>query len=347
MSDLFAKISSLKQKLADRVVILGHHYQKDEIIQFCDHQGDSLELAKMAAKEQKEFIIFCGVHFMAETADMITRPQQKVILPVTEAGCSMADMADLPQVQNAWEIIHRATSEKVIPVTYINCKAELKAFVGHHGGSICTSSNAEKIISWALNSGDKLIFFPDQHLGRNTCYKLGIPLDQMITYDPLLPDGGVTAEAIRQAKVILWQGYCCVHQGFHPNRMKEIKRFSPETIIIVHPECYFDAVQAADLSGSTSFIVKTVEQPPPGSRFAIGTEANLFQRKKQRFPNKFINSITDEGRFCRTMNMIEAKHLLATLEAIDAGNPQGIISVDQELHAPSLLALDRMFTIGK
>lgn len=347
MDLVMKRIAELKNKLKDKVVILGHHYQKDEIMQFADYQGDSLELAKIAAKEDKQFIIFCGVHFMAETADMLKKPYQQVLLPVIEAGCTMADMADLPQVELAWQTISRASTGKVVPVTYINCKAELKAFVGKNGGSICTSSNAEKIISWALTQGDKLLFFPDQHLGRNTCYKLGIPLEQMVTYDPLLPDGGVSAQEIAQAKVILWQGYCCVHQGFHPARMKEIKDRSPQTTIIVHPECYFDAVQASDLAGSTSFIVKTVEQAPTGSSFAIGTEANLVHRLQKRFPDKSIQSIVLEGRFCRTMNMIEAKHLLACLESIDHGKPIGQVSVSKEIQKWSLLALEKMFTIGK
>lgn len=346
MNEIFKQISVLKEELKDKVVILGHHYQKDEIIRFSDYQGDSLELAKQAAKESKEFIIFCGVHFMAETADMLTKPHQKVILPVMEAGCSMADMADLPQVEKAWKILTSATSKKLVPVTYINCKAELKAFVGNHQGSICTSSNAEKIIQWALQNGDKLVFFPDQHLGRNTCYKLGIPLDQMITYDPLLIDGGVSAKQIEDARVILWQGYCCVHQGFHPNRMQEIKSLSPETTIIVHPECYFEAVQAADLAGSTSFIVNTVAKSPAGSRFAIGTEANLVNRLSQKYPDKFITSISENERYCRTMNLIGATDLLKCLQSIADGRPIGIVKVDQAITDASMTALNRMLSLS-
>lgn len=346
MDQIEKEIYELKKKLEDRVVILGHHYQKDEIIQFADYQGDSLELAKAASREDKEFIIFCGVHFMAETADMLSKPHQKVILPVLEAGCTMADMADLEQVEKAWHLFTSATSAKFIPVTYINCTADLKAFVGRQHGSICTSSNAEKIISWALEQGDKLVFFPDQHLGRNTCFKLGIPLEDMLLYDPLLPGGGVTKEQIEKARVILWQGYCCVHQGFHPARMQEIRNQDPSITIVVHPECYFESVQAADLAGSTSFIVKTVEQAPAGSHFAIGTEANLVNRLAKRFTDKTIYSIAPEGRYCRTMNMIEAKHLLQCLKNIEAGTPKGIVKVDAKVTKDSLAALEQMLSLS-
>lgn len=340
------QIWSLKDELKDQVVILGHHYQRDDVIQFADHRGDSLQLAKIAAKEKKPHIIFCGVHFMAETADMLSDNTQSVYLPHMDAGCTMADMAARDQVDIAWEKIQGATTDKVVPITYINCTAELKAFVGENDGSICTSSNAEKIISWALEKGDKLLFFPDQHLGRNTCYKLGIPLEDMIVYDPLLPGGGVSAEEISKARVILWQGYCCVHQEFHPNMMRKIKEKSPETITIVHPECYFEATQAADLAGSTSYIIEQVEKAPSGTKFAVGTESNLVSRLSQMFPDKEICSINQkEERLCRTMNLIRPEHLLAVLESIKEGKPINVIKVSSDITEKSVKALETMLSI--
>lgn len=343
---IIEQIWTLKEELKDQVVILGHHYQRDDVIQFADHRGDSLQLAKVAASEDKPHIIFCGVHFMAETADMLSKDHQSVYLPHMDAGCTMADMAARNQVDKAWEKIQTATSSIVTPITYINCTADLKAFVGENNGSICTSSNAEKIISWALERGEKLLFFPDQHLGRNTCYKLGIPLKEMVVYDPLLPEGGLSAEEIQNARVILWQGYCCVHQEFHPAMMKEIKEKSPETITIVHPECYFESTQAADLAGSTSYIIDQVENAPAGSKFAIGTESNLVNRLKGLYPDKEIVSINQkEERLCRTMNLIHPEHLLQVLESIKSGEPINVIKVDSDITEKSIKALETMLSI--
>ncbi len=340
------QIWTLKEELKDQVVILGHHYQRDDVIQFADHKGDSLQLAKAAASEKKPHIIFCGVHFMAETADMLSRDDQKVYLPHMDAGCTMADMAARDQVDAAWAKIQMATNDKVIPITYINCTADLKAFVGENNGSICTSSNAEKIISWALDQGEKLLFFPDQHLGRNTCYKLGISLEDMVLYDPLLPEGGLTEEQIAKARVILWQGYCCVHQAFHPNMMEEIKNESPDTVTIVHPECYFESTQAADLAGSTSYIIEQVAKAPAGTKFAIGTESNLVNRLKVQYPDKEITSINrKEDRLCRTMNLIQPEHLLNVLNAIKNGEEMNVVTVDKDVTEKSMRALETMLSI--
>ncbi|MCK5883209.1 MAG: quinolinate synthase NadA [Bacteriovoracaceae bacterium] len=343
---IIEQVWALKEELKDQVVILGHHYQRDDVIQFADYKGDSLQLAKIAASEKKPHIIFCGVHFMAETADMLSSENQSVYLPHLDAGCSMADMAARNQVDDAWEKIQAATKATVTPITYINCTADLKAFVGENGGSICTSSNAEKIISWALNRGEKLLFFPDQHLGRNTCYKLGVPLDEMVVYDPLLPNGGITAKEIEDARVILWQGYCCVHQDFHPEMMKEIKDKSPETITIVHPECYFESTQAADLAGSTSYIIDQVDKAPAGAKFAIGTESNLVNRLKGLYPDKEIISINQkEERLCRTMNLIHPVHILKVLESIKLGKPINVLKVDSDVTEKSLKALETMLAL--
>ena len=252
------ELHEIRRELGDKVVVLGHHYQQDDVVSLADYKGDSLQLAKNAAELDAEYIIFCGVHFMAETADMLTASHQKVILPDLNAGCSMADMANRKEIDRAWERIGRVTDDKIIPITYINCAALLKDFVGANDGAICTSSNAKKVITWALDQGEKLLFFPDQHLGRNTCFDLGIGLDEMVVYNPNMQHGGLTDEQIKNAKVILWYGYCSVHQGFNKEQVLKIKKDSPETTVIVHPECSFDVVQAADMNGSTSFIINTI-----------------------------------------------------------------------------------------
>jgi quinolinate synthase len=279
------EIAQLKNSLKDELIILGHHYQQDDIIQFADVIGDSLQLAQEAEKLKKTpHIIFCGVHFMAETADMLTNENQHVYLPDLRAGCSMADMANLKEVEKCWEYLTAHSEQKIIPVTYINCSAELKAFVGRQGGAICTSSNAEKIITWAVSQNSKLLFFPDQHLGRNTCHKLGFPLEAMATYDPRKQYGGLSVEAVKKSQIYLWYGYCSVHQGFKKEHIDQLRLSSPKTLVIVHPECSFDVVQAADLNGSTSYIIKTIENAPAGSEFAVGTEINLVNRLALKFP---------------------------------------------------------------
>ncbi|MBF0206860.1 MAG: quinolinate synthase NadA [Oligoflexia bacterium] len=358
-NEILSTISKLKQKLKDVVVILGHHYQQDDIIQFADVVGDSLILSQTAAKLDKPYIVFCGVHFMAETADILcnsrlsnSRQQQKVILPDLSAGCSMADMANINDVETAWNILTEVQQRtknvnKIIPITYINCAADLKAFVGKHGGYICTSSNAEKVISHALKFAEQLLFFPDQHLGRNTCYRMGIPLEQMPLYRPTLPSGGLSSEEIANAKVILWDGYCSVHQVFLIEQIVAIRATTPDIKIIVHPECSFDVVQAADLVGSTAYISQVIADAPPGSKFAVGTEINLVNRLAKRFPQKEIHSLSHPYPcLCSTMYRIQPKALLAALRSIENKKPINVISVNAEIREAALLALQRMLEIS-
>lgn len=342
---VLVELRKIKEELKDQVVVLGHHYQQDDVIEFADITGDSLQLAREAAKLSKPYIIFCGVHFMAETADMLTSEAQKVILPDLKAGCSMADMAKRSEIDRAWSFIQSSTKEKVIPVTYINCAATLKAFVGDNGGSICTSSNAEKVISWALGQGEKLLFFPDQHLGRNTCFKMGIPLSDMVVYNPNRLNGGLTAEQIDKAKVILWYGYCSVHQGFTKEQVANIKKNDPDMTVIVHPECPFDVVQAADDNGSTSYIIEKIAKAPAGSKFAVGTEINLVNRLATQFPDKKIVSLSPYQCLCTTMYRVRPRWLLASYRAIRDHKPINIISVPDDISRSSLKALDRMLAI--
>ncbi len=319
-AEVLAEIKYLKNKLQDELVILGHHYQQDDIIEFADITGDSLALAKEAQKLRKKHIIFCGVHFMAETTDMLIGNDQCVILPDLNAGCSMADMAATDDIEVAWDFIQSAINpgEKVIPITYINCAATLKAFVGDHDGSICTSSNAKKIITWGMESGEKLFFFPDQHLGRNTCFELGIPLEKMVVYNPKLTNGGLTAEQVKNAKVILWYGYCSVHQGFNKKQIDDLRVNRPKAKIIVHPECSFDVVQNADLNGSTAFIIDHIAAAPEGSEFAVGTEINLVNRLAEKFKlqNKKIYSLSNYQCLCTTMYRVRPRWLLNSLRSI-------------------------------
>lgn len=339
------ELHSIRQELGERVVVLGHHYQQDDVISLADYKGDSLQLAKNAAELDSEYIIFCGVHFMAETADMLTASHQKVILPDLNAGCSMADMANRKEIDRAWERIQKVTSDKIIPITYINCDALLKDFVGANDGAICTSSNAKKVITWALDQGEKLLFFPDQHLGRNTCFELGISLDEMVVYNPNLQFGGLTDEQIKNAKVILWYGYCSVHQGFNKEQVLKIKKESPETTVIVHPECSFDVVQAADMNGSTSYIINTIKDAPAGSSWAIGTEINLVNRLAQEFSHLNISSLSPYQCLCTTMYRVRPRWLLESMRSIKRNDPINIIKVSESVKNNSLKALDRMLKI--
>lgn len=345
-AQVIEELWSLKRELKDQVLVLGHHYQQDDVIQFADITGDSLALAQYAQKARHPYIMFCGVHFMAETADMLTSEEQHVILPDLRAGCSMADMANDREIDKCWNYLNKHTDEKIVPITYINCTATLKAFVGNHGGSICTSSNAEKMIAWALSQGQKLLFFPDQHLGRNTCFKMGIPLSDMVVYDPNRLNGGLTAEQIKAAKVILWYGYCSVHQGFSRDQVLSIKKHSPETRVIVHPECPFEVVNASDEAGSTSYIINAVEKAPAGSKFAIGTEINLVNRLAQRFPDKTIQSLSPYQCLCTTMYRVRPRWLLASYRAIRDDGPINIIKVAKEVREPALTALERMLSLS-
>jgi quinolinate synthase len=337
---------AIKEELKNELVVLGHHYQSDQVIQFADITGDSLALSKEAAKLDVPYVVFCGVHFMAETADILTAENQKVILPDLNAGCSMADMANGQQIDKAWDYLTKHTSEKIVPITYINCTAELKAFVGKNGGSICTSTNAKKMIEWALSQGEKLLFFPDQHLGRNTCFEMGIPLEDMVVYNPNMPNGGLTPEQIKKAKVILWYGYCSVHQGFTADHVKKFKKDAPHYTVIVHPECNFDVVQAADLSGSTSYIIDIIDQAPAGSHFAVGTEINLVNRLDARYHDKKIISLSPYQCLCTTMYRVRPRWLLASFRAIKEKNPINVIKVPESVKYYSKVAIERMFQVS-
>lgn len=344
--DVLIELAELKLELQNEIVVLGHHYQQDDVIRFADITGDSLALAQKGTKLKQPYILFCGVHFMAETADMLSASSQKVILPDLRAGCSMADMANENDINLAWKFLTEATSEKIIPVTYINCDASLKAFVGSHQGSICTSSNARKIITWALQQGEKLMFFPDQHLGRNTCFQMGIPLEKMVIYNPNLANGGLTASQVREAKVILWYGHCSVHQGFKREHIDLIRNKHKNMKIIVHPECSFDVVRAADFNGSTSFIIDAIRNSPSGSEFAVGTEINLVNRLASQYTDKKIISLSPYQCLCTTMYRIRPRWLLESFRAIKNGKPINVISVPDEIKKDALIALDRMLSIS-
>lgn len=338
---------AIKRKLGNKVVVLGHHYQQDDIISFADITGDSLELAKKAGQlKDAEYVIFCGVHFMAETADMLTKENQKVILPDLRAGCSMADMANRREIDQAWKYLKSCTDQKIVPITYINCSAALKSFVGENDGSICTSSNAEKIITWGMSQGEKLLFFPDQHLGRNTCYKLGIKLEDMVVYDPRKQFGGLTPEEIQKAKVILWYGYCSVHQGFTKDHISMWRQKDPTRTLIVHPECNFDVVQGADLAGSTSYIVNIIKNAKAGDKFAIGTEINLVNRLAKQYPHLDIVSLSPYQCLCTTMYRVRPRWLLESFRSIENNNATNIIKVDEVTKKFALKALDQMLQIS-
>jgi quinolinate synthase len=341
------ELTEIKARMGDKVVVLGHHYQQDDVIAFADVTGDSLELARKAAEiKVAEHIIFCGVHFMAETADMLTGPHQKVILPDLRAGCSMADMANRREIDVAWKYLTECTQDKIVPITYINCTAALKSFVGENNGSICTSSNAEKVITWGLSQGEKLLFFPDQHLGRNTCFKLGIKLEDMVVYDPRQRFGGLTPEKIQKAKVILWYGFCSVHQGFTPEHIKMWREKDPERILIVHPECSFEVTQGADLAGSTSYIINQIKAAVPGTKFAVGTEINLVNRLAAEYPHLDITSLSPYQCLCTTMYRVRPRWLLESYRAIERGEAINVIKVDDVTKKYALKALDQMLAIS-
>lgn len=346
---LRSRIQAAKAKLGKRVVILGHHYQRDEIIEHADFRGDSYKLAKnAAATPDAEFIVFCGVHFMAESADILTPDSQTVILPNMAAGCSMADMANIFQVNKCWKELSAvlgAGVEKVVPITYINSAANLKAFVGQHQGAVCTSSNAPPILTWALEKGDKVLFFPDQHLGRNTAVKLGFDVSDMVVWDPFKPLGGNTEQALRDAKFILWKGHCSVHKRFTVEQIEEARRNYSDVQVIVHPECELDVVRAADMNGSTEYILKTVQQAPAGTTWAVGTEINLVNRMAQEMPEKRIFCLDSEICPCATMYRIHPSYLCWVLEEMVAGNVPNVVKVGEPVQSLAKQALDRMIEI--
>ena len=344
------RIVAAKAALGKRLAILGHHYQRDEVYRHADFTGDSLRLSRLAASSEADYIVFCGVHFMAEVADILSRPEQISILPDPAAGCSMADMASLAKVERAWRELRTVLDpdETVTPVTYINSAADIKAFCGEHGGIVCTSTNAAKILEWAFARREKVLFFPDQHLGRNTGFKMGIPLDQMALWDYDLPLGGLTPEQIRKAKIILWKGLCSVHQMFQPQHIERFRAEHPDGLVISHPECSFEVCQRSDYVGSTEFIINTIAQSKPGTRWLVGTELNLVNRLAERFKaeDKIVRFMAPTVCMCSTMARIDPQHLAWTLENLVAGHAVNPIRVAPQEARLARVALQRMLDVS-
>ncbi|MEY3973542.1 MAG: hypothetical protein RJA71_854 [Actinomycetota bacterium] len=346
--DLVERAKTARAALGSRALILGHHYQRDEVIQFADITGDSFKLAQAAAAQQSaEFIFFCGVHFMAESADILTSPQQKVILPDLAAGCSMADMATATQVEECWKQLQRiGIAQETIPVTYMNSSAAIKSFTGENGGTICTSSNAQKTMEWALTRGRKILFLPDQHLGRNTAVlSLGLTLEDCVLWNPWKPMGGLTEDEIKRATVILWRGHCSVHGRFTRDSVDEVRNRIEGVNVIVHPECTHDVVTAADFVGSTEKIIQTVSQATPGSKWAVGTELNLVSRLAANNPDKEVVFLDKTVCYCSTMNRIDLPHLVWAMESVLAGHIVNRIKVDDRTAKFSKIALDQMLAL--
>ncbi len=348
--DLVARARAAKEKLGDKVFVLGHHYQRDEVIEFADVTGDSFKLARdAAARPDAEYIVFCGVHFMAESADILTGDAQQVVLPDLAAGCSMADMATAEQVAECWEVLTEAgVADVTVPVSYMNSSADIKAFTGRHGGTICTSSNAQRALEWAFQQGRKVLFLPDQHLGRNTAVRdMGMSLEDCVVYNPHKPNGGLTPERLRAARMILWRGHCSVHGRFSLDSVNDVRERIPGVNVLVHPECKHEVVAAADYVGSTEYIIKALEAAPAGSKWAIGTELNLVRRLANRFADqgKEIVFLDKTVCFCSTMNRIDLPHLVWALESLVAGKVVNRIQVDKETEHFAKLALERMLAL--
>jgi quinolinate synthase len=347
--EMDARIAAAKARLGRRVVILGHHYQRDEVIKFADYTGDSFKLARQVSKHpDAEFILFCGVHFMAESADVLSGDHQQVILPDLAAGCSMADMADPEQLEMCWSDLGQmlGSAKGIVPVTYINSAASIKAFVGEHGGVVCTSSNAAATLRWAWERGERIVFLPDQHLGRNTAYKLGVPLDQMVVWDPNEIWGGLEPEAVKRSRMILWKGHCSVHTRFTVRQIENIRAQHPGIRVIVHPEVTWEVVQAADDSGSTEYILKAVTESPSGSVWAVGTEVHLVERlAREVAPDRTVFSLDQFGCLCSTMFRVSPNHLLWTLEGLVDGEVHNRIVVPDDHKYWTKVALDRMLSI--
>ena len=346
------RIAAARQQLRGQAIILGHHYQRDEVIRFADFRGDSYRLSQQAASADARCIVFCGVHFMAESADILARPGQVVILPDLHAGCSMADMAEITQVEDCWEQLVAAgltsdAGQGLTPITYINSTAAIKAFCGQRGGVVCTSSNAAAAMRWGFDPNPKLLFLPDQHLGRNTAFAMGIPLDQMVVWDPYRPSGGLTPQQLRAARVILWKGHCSVHQRFLPEHVDAARRKHPGIQVIVHPECRWEVCRKADAIGSTEKLLKMVREAPPGARFAVGTEIHLVSRMAKEFApeGKNISTLDDSGCLCTTMFRISPQHLCWALENLVEGNVVNRIQVREDVKRWARVALDRMLEI--
>jgi quinolinate synthase len=346
--DLVARAVAAKATLGDRVFVLGHHYQRDEVIQFADVTGDSFKLARdAAARPDAEFIVFCGVHFMAESADILTADTQRVVLPDLAAGCSMADMAALPQVETAWELLEDlVVADSTVPVTYMNSSADIKGFVGRNGGVVCTSSNAKRALTWAFERGQRVLFLPDQHLGRNTAVlEMGFDLDDCVLYNPHKPGGGLTPQQLREAKMILWRGHCSVHGRFTLNCVEDVRQRVPGVNVLVHPECTYDVVTNADYVGSTEHIIRTIEAAPAGSAWAVGTELNLVRRLARRHPDKQVMFLDRTVCYCSTMNRIDLPHLVWALEELAAGRVVNQITVDPRTAHHARVALDQMLAL--
>jgi quinolinate synthase len=353
--ELDARLTAARATLGERVVILGHHYQRDEVIRFADFTGDSLKLSRAAAaRTEADFIVFCGVHFMAESADILRAPHQKVVLPDLAAGCSMADMAAPDQLEICWRELEQMGIRTdavvdgragLVPVTYINSSAAIKAFVGEHGGIVCTSTNARTIMEWAWERGEKLLMLPDQHLGRNTAFQMGVPLDEMVVWDPNEMWGGLEPAQVQRAKLILWKGHCSVHTRFTVPQIEAFRRKYPNGRVVAHPECTLDVVRAADESGSTEYIINTVKKSPPGSVWAVATEVHLVNRLTQEVPDKTIVTLDPFGCLCSTMFRVSPNHLLWILEGLVEGQVHNQIVVPEEIKSQARLALDRMLAL--
>jgi quinolinate synthase len=347
-AEMDARIAAARRALGDRVVILGHHYQRDEVIRFADFTGDSFKLARqIASRPNADYIVFCGVHFMAESADVLCAPHQQVILPDLAAGCSMSDMADPDQLATCWDELQQMGITGVVPVTYINSAASIKAFIGERGGTVCTSGNARATLEWAFKRGDKILFLPDQHLGRNTAYyKLGIPLDEMVVWDPNEIFGGLTPAEVQRAKMILWKGHCSVHERFTVAQIEGVRRQHPGVRVIVHPEVPWAVVNAADDNGSTEYILKTVRSSPSGSIWAVGTEVHLVNRLANEVaPDKTVISLDQFGCLCSTMFRVSPNHLLWILEELVEGRVHNRVIVPDEQKHWNRVALERMLSI--
>jgi len=362
-AELRVRIQSAKEYLGSKLAILGHHYQQDAVIEFADFTGDSFELSRKAADQRGiEYVIFCGVHFMAESADILTPENVRVILPDLGAGCSMADMANLDQTLDCWEQLQSTCpGQRIVPITYMNSSAAIKAFVGEHGGAVCTSSNCRNVLEWAINDNSagvtmpgtapagapktKILFFPDQHLGRNTAYAMGYALDRMALWDPREDLGGNDARSLRRADFVLWKGHCSVHQLFRPEHIDQVREKYPDMKVIVHPECRWEVVQKADMTGSTAMIVKTIEAAPPGSQWAIGTEVHLINRLAHQHPEQKIIVLSDCQCLCTTMYRIDLPHLCWAIENLVEGKVVNEIKVDPQTRKWATLALDRMLAI--
>jgi quinolinate synthase len=359
--ELAARIRAAKDTLGDRLLILGHHYQRDEVMRWADARGDSLALSRFAAERRDaQFVVFCGVHFMAESADIVTGDHQQVILPDLNAGCSMADMADIDEVETAWDELAAVTDvDRIVPVTYINSSAALKAFVGRHGGAVCTSSNARAVLTWALGPGpasagargtgargDKVLFCPDQHLGRNTGFAMGWGASDMAVWDPRRPLGGLDEATVKAATLVLWRGHCSVHQRFRPEHVAAFRAEHPDGIVVVHPECAHEVVELADRVGSTDFIIRTVAEAPPGAVLGVGTEIHLVHRLDTEHPDKTVLSLDPLVCPCATMFRIDQAHLAWVLDGLVAGEVRNQITVDPATAADARVALERMLSIS-